>query len=197
MNRLNGLYGYLSGPIDFAENLGADWRNEITPYLESKNVRVDDPLKHSFYAQEEIDSVKRPRMKMLEDEGRFEELRSEMKEVIHWDLRCVDRASFVIVNYDNSVHMCGTYEEIFKANNQCKPVLLKLSCPRNKLSKWMYGRFPPEHMFESWGELQLYVDNIDSNPDYVFTEADKKRWLFDEGDHMRTEKELLSEAGVY
>ena len=41
MNRLKDLGCYLSGPIDFAENLGADWRNKITPYLEKKNVRVD------------------------------------------------------------------------------------------------------------------------------------------------------------
>ena len=50
--------------------------------------------------------------------------------------------------------------------------------------------FPPEHMFESWDALYAYLDDIDSNPNYVFTEADKKRWLFNEGDHMLTEKEL-------
>jgi len=48
----------------------------------------------------------------------------------------------------------------------------------------MYGRFPSDHMFESWDELREYLTNIDSNPNYVFTEADKKRWLFFSGDHM-------------
>lgn len=184
MNRLKDLGCYLSGPIDFAENLGADWRDSMTPFLEQKNVRVFNPLKHTFWGTDDIDSVKRPRMSKLEEEGRFSELREEMKEVNHWDLRGVDLSSFLIVNYDNSVHMCGTYEEIFKANNQCKPVLLVLSCPKNKLSKWMYGRFPPEHMFESWNELKNYLNRIDSDPNYIFTEADKKRWLFFSGDHM-------------
>ena len=190
MNRLKDLGCYLSGPIDFAENLGADWRNKITPYLEKKNVRVFDPLKHCYWGTESIDTVKRPRMEMLEKEHRFPELRSEMKEVNHWDLRSVDLSSFLIVNYDNSVHMCGTYEEIFKANNQCKPVLLVLNGPKDGLSKWMYGRFPAEHMFENWDQLIEYLDKIDSDEDYEFTETDLKRWLFFDGDHVRTAKEL-------
>jgi hypothetical protein len=190
MNRLKDLGVYLSGPIDFADNLGADWRDAITPYLKEKNVRVFDPLKHCYWGTKDIETIKRPHMAMLEEQGRFDELREEMKDVNHWDLRSVDLSSFLIVNYDNSIHMCGTYEEIFKANNQCKPVLLVLNCPKNKLSKWMYGRFPADHMFESWGELKAYLDDIDSNPNYVFTKADNKRWLFFDGDHMLTDNEF-------
>jgi nucleoside 2-deoxyribosyltransferase len=187
MNRLNGLSVYLSGPIDFAENSGAGWRNEITPYLEEKGLRVLDPLKHQYFGADELDDVKRPRMKALLEAGEYQKLREEMKEVIHWDLRSVDKSDFLIVNYDNSVHMCGTYEEIFIANTQNKPVLLVLSCPRNKLSTWMYGRFPPSHMFDSWDDLHAYLDEVDSGPDY-FTwrlDVDKKRWLFDDGEHMK------------
>ena len=185
MNRLKDLGCYLSGPIDFADNLGAGWRESITPYLEEKNVKVFDPLKHCFWGATDFYEVKRPLINTLQKEGRYSELREEVKELNHWDLRCVDLSSFLVVNYDNSIPMCGTYEELFKANNQCKPVLLVLSCPKNKLSKWMYGRFPAEHMFESWDELKDYLNNIDSNPNYKFTEADEKRWLFFDGDNMR------------
>jgi len=184
MNRLKGLGVYLSGPIDFVEDNGSGWRNKITPFFEERNVQVFDPLKHIFWGTEDIDDVKRPRMKQLEEEGKFEELRAEMKDLNHWDLRCVDLSSFLVVNYDNSVHMCGTYEEIFKANNQCKPVLLVSSSPKNKISSWMYGRFPPEHIFESWGQLEKYLIAIDSDPNYKFTKADLKRWLFFDGPHM-------------
>lgn len=178
MNRLKDLCAYLSGPIDFADDMGSGWRDNMTEFLEPMNVKALNPLKHCFWGADEVDTVKRPRMKKLEQEGRFEELREEMKEINHWDLRAVDLSSFLIVNYDNNVHMCGTYEEIFKASVQVKPVLLVLNCPRNKVSSWMFGRFPPEHMFEGWDELKSYLRAIDSDEDYQLTEADKKRWLF-------------------
>lgn len=186
MNRLRGMSCYLSGPIDFAENLGAPWRNTITPILEEKGVRVMDPLKHQYHGTGELDNEKRPRMDELLQSGKFEELYQEMKEVIHWDLRSVDLADFLIVNYDNSVHMCGTYEEIFTANRQSKPVLLVLSCPRTELSKWMHGRFPPSHMFDTWEDLHSYLRIVDEDPNWMKnrSDVDKKRWLFQDGDHM-------------
>ena len=199
MNRLNGLTCYLSGPIDFAENFGAGWRDKITPILEDKGLRVLDPLKHTSFGTDELDTEKRPRMDALLENEKFEELYEEMKEVIHWDLRSVDKSDFLIVNYDNSVHMCGTYEEIFLANVQAKPVLLVLSGPRNKMSKWMLGRFPPSHMFDSWNNLYKYLEMVDTDPNWMEnrSEVEKKRWLFQDGDHMLTEEDQLSQIGIY
>lgn len=184
LNRLKGLACYLSGPIDFADDKGYGWRDEITPFLEDMNVQVFNPLKHSFFGCEDFDTIKRPQMKSMASEGRFKELREQMKDVNHWDLRSVDLSSFLIVNYDNSVHMAGTYEEIFKANNQCKPVLLVLSCPKKDVSSWILGRFPDDHMFDSWESLKKYLNKINCEKSYNFTEADEKRWLFFAGDHI-------------
>lgn len=184
MNRLKDLSCYLSGPIDFVDDMGHGWRDEVTPFLDAMNVRVFNPLKHSFYGSEDVETIKRPKMMKLLEGGKFEEHRNEMKDLNHWDLRSVDLSSFLIVNYDNSIHMCGTYEEIFTANKQHKPVLLVLSCPKNEISSWMHGRFPPSHMFDSWESLYSYLTNINSDPNYKFTEADNKRWLFFDGPHM-------------
>jgi len=185
MNRLKGLACYLSGPIDFAEDMGCAWRDEITPVLEKMNVKVLNPLKHSFYGTQDLDTDKRPRMAQMLKEGRFEELRQEVKQVNHWDLRAVDLSSFIVVNYPVPPVTCGTHEEIFKANTQVKPVLLMIGeGARTKMPKWMYGRFPPEHMFENWEDLILYVRNINSRSSYKFTKADDKRWLFFDGPHM-------------
>ena len=100
MNRLKGLACYLSGSIDFSEDKGCTWRNAITPFLEKKNVRVFNPLKHTFYGTQDLDDTKRPRMDELLEEGRYEELREEKKDLNHWDLRAVDLSSFLVVNYD-------------------------------------------------------------------------------------------------
>lgn len=184
LNRLKHLGAYLSGPIDFANDKGHGWRDEITPFLEDMGVEVFNPLKHKYFGCEDFDSHKRPKMKDMATKGQFKELRDQMKDVNHWDLRSVDLSSFLVVNYDNSVHMAGTYEEIFKANNQCKPVLLVLSCRKSEISSWVLGRFPDEHMFESWEQLKKYLISINSNKDHDFTEADNKRWLFFSGDHI-------------
>ena len=186
MNRLKGLACYLSGSIDFSPNKGCRWRNMLTPHLEKMNLKVFNPLKHSFYGTHHLETTKRPLMDELLEEGKFIELREEIKELSHWDLRAVDLSSFIIVNYDISIFTCGTHDEIFLGNRQAKPVLLMIGKNnRKKMPKWIYGRFPPEHLFESWGQLRKYLTAIDSDPEYKFTDADKKRWLFFDGIHMR------------
>jgi hypothetical protein len=184
MNRLKGLACYLSGPIDFAEDMGCKWRDDITPFLEKMNVKVFNPLTHSFYGTQDLDTVKRPRMDELLKHENYSELRDEIKEINHWDLRSLDLSSFVIVNYNIETFMCGTHEEIFTANRQNKPVLLMVGDKMSQLPKWMYGRFPCEHMFKSWDDLTIYLRNINSGSNYKFTEADNKRWLFFDGNHM-------------
>ena len=184
MNRLKGLSAYLSGAIDFDPDMGRGWREDATPFLEQRNVHVFSPLKHIFYGTHDVDTTKRPRMKRLLENGEFHALRDEVKDLNHWDLRAVDLSSFLIVNYNVNIFTCGTHEEIFTANKQSKPVLIMTAQGKTQMPKWMYGRFPPEHMFESWEELYAYIEAIDTDPNYSFTEADKKRWLFFDGPHM-------------
>lgn len=183
MNRLNELTCYLSGPIDYAENNGNEWRENITPFLNNMGVKVLNPLRHSFYGSHQIEE-KRIKMKGFLEEGKFEDLHKEMKDLVHMDLRAVDLSSFVICNYDSTIHMCGTYEEIFHCNVQVKPVLLVHKKPRRELSSWMYGRFPPQHFFASWDELKTYLTGINSDPNFKFTKDDNKRWLFFDGKHI-------------
>jgi len=185
LNRLFGMYTYLSGSIDFSPDKGKGWRDEITPFLENMNVKVLNPLKHVFYGTDTIDTVKRPLMTKMLEEGRYDELREEMKLLVRCDLRCVDLSSFLVVNYDVSRHLCGTIEEMTVANKQVKPVLIvTANGDKKKLPSWLYGRFPSSQVFVSWEELRCYLTAINSDPNYQFTEADKKRWLFFDGPHM-------------
>jgi hypothetical protein len=89
VNRLNGLACYLSGPIDFAENYGSAWRDDITPFIEEKNVKVFNPLKPMFYGSANLNEYKRPHMLELVKQRRFEELRADMKDLNTWDLRAI------------------------------------------------------------------------------------------------------------
>lgn len=178
------MSAYLSGPIDFTTNRGREWRDDMTTFLQERGVHVFNPLKHVFWGTQDLDTTKRPRMKELLESEKYHELRGEIKDINHWDLRSVDLSSFLVVNYDVSVFTCGTHEEIFNANQQSKPVLFVCVQGRKKMPSWIYGRFPPEHMFESFEELKSYLTAIDSDPNYKFSDADNKRWLFFDGAHI-------------
>ncbi len=184
MNRLKDLGAYLCGPIDFEEDAGRAWRDMMTEFLEPMKVKVFNPLKPLFYGAEEFEDVRRPQLQEMRQKGRFRELRKAIKDINHWDLRKVDLSSCLIVNYDIRVRMCGTYEELFKANTQVKPVLLMVGPDRKEIAKWMYGRFPAAHMFTSWGKMKKYLESINEDPYHKFSKADRKRWLFFDGPHM-------------
>lgn len=185
LNRLHDLCGYLSGPIDFDPTMGKGWRDDLTEFLLPLNVKVLNPLKHVFYGTDNLDTVKRPKMKKFLESGQFSKLREEVKSLNHWDLRSVDLSSFLIVYYPTDMHMCGTIEEMTIANKQSKPVLIMAKNGKKKLPTWLYGRFPHQHMFETWEELKAYISRIDHDAKYRFKDCDKKRWLFFDGEWMR------------
>lgn len=179
-NRLRGMNCYLSGSIDFSPDKGKGWRDEITPFLEQKNVRVFNPLQHhkNFYISEDIDTIKRPYMSQLLKDGRYDELREEMKSIVHLDLRAIDLSSFCIINYDISIHACGSIEEISILSKQIKPILFMCKQGKKNMPSWIYGRHCPEYLFDTWEELKKYLTGIDSYPNYKFTKTDEKRWIF-------------------
>jgi len=189
INRLKHLCTYLSGAIDFTDDMGCKWRDDITPFLEDMNIRVFNPLKHAFYGAEKLDLEKRPYMDTLLEHGEFELLREEIKDISRMDLRAVDLSSFLIVNYDIDTFTCGTHDEIFLASRQRKPVLLMIGKGKmKKMPKWIYGRFPPEFFFETWGDLKEYLTRINSLQNLTLTEEEKKRWLWFEGEHNYNQK---------
>jgi len=184
LNRLKSMTAYLSGPIDDDPDRGVAWRDEITPFLTGMNVNVINPLKHTFYGIQELNEVKRPLIASLLEQGNIEEVHQEIKQFIRWDLHSVDISTFVIVNYDTNFHMCGTYQELFTAAREHKPVLLVCKKPINKLSMWIYGIVEPQYMFPSWDDLKAYLKRINSDPNYEMTEVDKRKWIFFDGAHM-------------
>ena len=98
MSRLKNLRCYLAGPIDHADDDGVGWRNEITSWLQTKDVIVldpcDKPIKNSYFSEIEEEKLK---MMELKSTGRYYELTRRMKEIVHMDLRMVDVADFLIV----------------------------------------------------------------------------------------------------
>ena len=169
-NRLKGQTSYLSGSIDKATDLGAGWRDWITPRLEKYEIIIYNPLKKSIKEANETDF--RDLRKQWKDNGEYEKLREIMKEIRHYDLRAIDKSDFGIFYLDLDIPACGSYEELFTMNRQYKPCLVVCKQTLGELNDWIFGTLPIEYLFSNFDDMFKYLDKIDQS-----TEK-HKRWVF-------------------
>lgn len=174
INRLKNNTVYLAGAIDRVADSGHGWRNDITPFLSSLGINVLNPLKKPISVGLEGDDYRYERH-ILKQEGRYADLAKIMKRVRNVDLRMVDKSDFLIVSIDMDVALCGTYEEIFWANRQKKPILIKCEQGVRNLPDWLFGCIPHQFFFNSWDSLIAYVRHVDSSEEQP---EHHKRWFF-------------------
>jgi nucleoside 2-deoxyribosyltransferase len=173
MNRLKNQRVYLAGAMDRVPDRGMTWRDNITPFLEQKGVVVFNPItKPTTTGMEDNDShIIKTKLKASE---RYDELAEMMKVIRRVDLRLVDISDFLIVNLNLDIHPCGTYEEIFWANRQKKPIIVHMEQGKNQTPDWLFGTIPHQMIFSNWDELKNYLSHID-NSENIDTH---KRWYF-------------------
>jgi nucleoside 2-deoxyribosyltransferase len=161
MNRLYKQRVYLAGAIDRASDRGAEWREVITPFLTDLGLTVFNPLtKPGEIGKEDANTaiIK----KKLKSTKQYDELSKVMKLIRGVDLRLVDISDFLIVNLDLDIHPCGTYEEIFLANRQKKPIIIRIVQGKENAPDWLFGTIPHDMMFSSWDEIKMYLKYINS-----------------------------------
>ena len=171
--RLNNQRVYLAGAMDRVSDRGNGWRDSITPFLESLGVVVFNPIKKPIMIGQEDEATHRYKIK-LKLEQNYNELSKLMKVIRSVDLRLVDISDFMIVNLDLDVHPCGTYEEIFWANRQKKPIIVHMVQGKQKTPDWLFGTIPHEMIFSSWHEVKNYLNQIHSQADIKTF----NRWYF-------------------
>lgn len=173
MNRLRNQRVYLAGAMDRVEDRGAGWRDKITPFLEEMGIVVFNPLnKPTDTGLEDHDShIIKNKLKF---QKRYDELSSMMKTIRSVDLRLVDISDFLVVNLNLDIHPCGTYEEIFTANRQKKPILIHVEQGKEHAPDWLFGTIPHQMIFSNWQELQSYLIHINSSENIEH----HKRWYF-------------------
>lgn len=159
MNRLTNQRVYLAGAMDRVADRGNGWRDNITPFLESLGVVVFNPIKKPSTIGLEDETTHKHKLQ-LKYEEKYDELSYLMKSIRAIDLRLVDISDFLIVNLDLDVHPCGTYEEIFWANRQKKPIIIHMVQGKHKAPDWLFGTIPHEMIFSSWDQVQDYVYKI-------------------------------------
>jgi nucleoside 2-deoxyribosyltransferase len=162
MNRLNDQRCYLAGAMDRVPDRGVGWRDHITPFLSGFGVQVFNPLKKPTSLGAEDNSVVHKKS-ILKEAGKYDELSLLMKEIRAIDLRMVDISDFLIVNLDLNTHPCGTLEEIFWANRQKKPILIRMEQGKKHAPDWLFGTIPHEFIFDTWNDVVSYLDKINSS----------------------------------
>jgi nucleoside 2-deoxyribosyltransferase len=161
-NRLSDQRVYLAGAMDRVKDRGNGWRDQITPFLQELGVIVFNPIKKPTTIGQEDEQTHKHKIQ-LKTQQKYDELSSLMKTIRSVDLRLVDISDFLIVNLDLDIHPCGTYEEIFWANRQKKPILVHMVQGKQHAPDWLFGTIPHEFIFSSWIDLKQYLLSIHSD----------------------------------
>ena len=162
MNRIKNQRCYLAGAMDRVIDRGKGWRQEITPFLESLGIIVFNPITKPTESGLEDNDTHLVKTK-LKKKKRYEELSSMMKVIRSVDLRLVDISDFLIVNLDLNIHPCGTYEEIFWANRQKKPIIIHMEQGKEHTPDWLFGTVPHQMVYSDWNDIYGYLEHINSS----------------------------------
>ena len=162
MNRVKNQRCYLAGAMDRVIDRGKGWRQEITPFLESLGIVVFNPITKPTEVGLEDHDTHLVKTK-LKQKKRYEELSSMMKVIRSVDLRLVDISDFLIVNLDLDIHPCGTYEEIFWANRQKKPIIIHMVQGKEHTPDWLFGTVPHQMIYSDWNDIYGYLEHINSS----------------------------------
>lgn len=174
MGQLDGLKVFLSGPIDRVADSGIAWRREIRQKCEDLPFSFLDPTeKPEEVGGHEVGLEKYKIIEMMKNRD-WENASKWSREVRHVDLRMVDRSDLYIIYIDVDSHLCGTYNELFEAERQQKPLFAIMKSPHTKwhIPSWLISIFREEEVFDSVDDCVEHLRKIQSGE----IELDS-RWL--------------------
>jgi nucleoside 2-deoxyribosyltransferase len=159
--------------MDRCPNNGQTWRTQLTPILTKMGVSVLNPISKPInIAKEDEDSRKyKQKLKSLKN---YDALTAVMKEIRNVDLRMVDISDFLIVNLDLDIYPCGTMEEIFLANRQKKPIVMRIAQGKSETPDWLFGTIPHQMIFSEWHEVINYLEHVNISDSF----DSYNRWYF-------------------
>lgn len=172
-NRLKNTRGYLCGAMDRVADGGEEWRIALQRELADLEVFWLDPSHKPIDIGIE-DTGTRAFANEMKSHGNFEAVKTQLKTIRCVDLRMVDISDFLVVNIDMEVHACGTYEELYLANRQKKPVVVHIEQGKEHTPNWLLATLPHEMIFSTWEEVDQYIRHIAHDP--VIKHFD--RWMF-------------------
>jgi len=173
MGKLDEATAYLSGPMEFVADHGVAWRRKFIKLSNAAglNIHYIDPTNKPGGLEMQIGEDKETQVR-LQNEGRFEKLRSYVGDYRRYDLRFVDLSDFLVAVVDPSVPQWGTANEVYVAEMQHKPRFCIIEGGMHKLPRWLFDVFSDEEIFESVEDVISHLVKLDSG------EIDlDKRWV--------------------
>ena len=146
------MVAYLSGPIENAQDDGANWRNNITKWLGHElNHQVFNPVVETNNVIKNYDAANFRLMKKSNPES----YKNVIREIIKIDLDAVvNKADYLIVKWDTSVFKGGgTHGEVTMAYWLKKPVFLVNELHTDEISSWIFSC--SEFVFNNFNELKI------------------------------------------
>lgn len=165
MNRLKGQLCYLAGFIDADPVSARGWREEITTFLNGIEVGVLNPCDKaisniSVREDEEFVSY----INKLKEDGEYEEVTRQMKEIVRVDLKMCDICNFCILNINRNMHMCGSYFEYATLCQQRKPVLVYCEQGIQFVPNFIWGIGDWRNFHANWNNLKRHITDIAYSP---------------------------------
>lgn len=137
--KLSGACCYLSGPMEYAKDHGVAWRRKFIDLAWQSGLDIDfiDPTNKPGAEEMRVNEDKDHQIN-LQKQGDYINLQAYVARYRRFDLRFVDLSDFLVAVIDPTVHMCGTYNEIFVAEQQHKPCFFICEGGLSKLPRWLF-----------------------------------------------------------
>lgn len=170
-NLLDGATIYLSGSMEMAKDHGVGWRRNFIRLVENANLPIKciDPTNKPGPAHIKMGEEK-GYQERLQQEGRFEELRSYVHSYRRFDLRFVDLSDAIVCVIDPDISHWGTPNEIYLAESQHKPIFCIIEGGLSRLPRWLFDVIPFENIFE---DLESCVNRLESINQGLYPMCDK------------------------
>ena len=170
MNLLNKTNVYLAGPMQYQNGRG--WREDVAIWLSEMGIKALDPYNKPFlFAPSEAEDD-HSRLYMKLEAGDYEAVHQHMKEIIRYDLACVDRSDFILTYIDPTINTIGTINELSLARSLRKPVFIVVKGGIKKCPLWLLGMFKPNYFYSSFEEVKNMLTKINDGE----TLPDSSRW---------------------
>ena len=148
------MIAYLSGPIENAENDGANWRDSITPWLKNEIEHyVFNPVVETRKIVSDLTNTQFREMKET-DPKKYKNL---IRQIIDIDIKAVvEKTDYLIVDWNKSVFRGGgTHGEITLAYYLKKPIYLVNHVPLDDLSSWIFSC--ATEVFDSFDDMKIHL----------------------------------------
>lgn len=178
MNILAGTKTYLIGCMQYQN--GEEWRNDMTEFLNQKNIVVFDPYKKPFINSPKEDQLTQDLMMALMEGRRddiapsaqFDIVAAHYKQIRSFDLAMVDKSDFIVCYLNPNVPTYGTVEELVTAVRLKRPIFIVVEGGKSKTPLWVMGMLHHKYIYDDFDQLKKMLTSIDNGE----KEADNRRW---------------------